>query len=207
MSKSENIAHFSSDGNTAKFAYDMLIRHLCAAKLQMQRIVEAMDRVARSQSATEEIIDISQARKRMEEAKTQYDSIFIEIHFYLVSWVNCRNMIKSLCSLPEYSEASIYYQSIRKHFDDYAEARNTFEHFHDRLPKGKKSQKVKEVTAPNAGPRKIFAGLENGHYKFSDRTWDITPQSLNLLDELVSNFLNKVFNVVNLKRDELLGHA
>lgn len=133
-----------------------------------------------------------------------YESLFIEIHFYFVTWTNCQNMMKTLASFPEYTEASKHYNSVRKHLDHYTEARNTFEHFHERLPAGKNRDRVKEMRAPNAGPRRVFGGLAKGSYTFSDRSWDITPVSLNLLQSIVEEFLGKVHAVVIQRCDAFL---
>ena len=84
-------------------------------------------------------------QEHLEKNRILHDRIFIEIHFYFVSWTDCQNMMKTLSSLAEFEEARKFYHSVRKHFDSYSEARNTFEHFHDRLPGGKNQNKVKEI--------------------------------------------------------------
>lgn len=207
MSPSEKVWHFSSDKNKARFAYDRLIRHLCAASTQMQRINAAITNANSNKPDKPDLSDPEATREFFEQVKKSYDIIFIEIHFYFVAWANCQNMMKTLTSLPEYRAASVYYNSVRKHFDSYSEARNTFEHFHDRLPSGKYYRKVKEIQEPNAGPRRVFGGLVKGTYRFSDRSWDITPKSLELLNSLVREFLDIIHTVVDKKCNELLDKA
>jgi hypothetical protein len=103
------------------------------------------------------------------------------------------------------TEQQVLQRSYYAYYD--SEARNTFEHFHDRLPSGKKYHKVREVQAQNAGLRRVLGGLENGAYKFSDKNWDITPHSYQLLEKLVNEFLEKIHCSVNDKCDELLRNA
>lgn len=207
MGQSDKVWHFSSDSNTAKFAYDRLIRHLSAARIQMQRITENIVLANRSKLKEPDLSDKEGVKKYFEESQKNYEPIFIDVHFYFIAWVNCQSMMKTLSSLPEFKEAKSYYQSIRKHFDSYGEARNTFEHFHDRLPAGKHSSKVKEVQEPNAGPRKVFGGLEKGTYLFSDKSWDITPSSLVQLESLVNEFIKKIHCSVNDRCEALLKKA
>jgi len=207
ISQREKVWHFSSDPNTAKFSYDRLIRHLSAARIQMQRITENIALASSPQLQEPELSDIESVKKYFEEARNNYEPIFIDIHFYFVAWVNCQSMMKTLSSLPEFKEAKVYYQSIRKHFDNYGEARNTFEHFHDRLPAGKHNSRVKEVQEPNAGPRKVFGGLNKGNYIFSDKSWDITPSSCEQLEKLVGGFIELIHCSANEACDEFLKKA
>ena len=144
LSDSELVWRFSSDPNTAMFAFDMLRRHQAAAALQMQRIVEARNYASSKMPEEPNISDQLSVKRYFETARGLYQPIFIEIHFYFVSWVNCQNMIKVLGSFPEFIEAKKYFHSAKKHFDEYAEARNTFEHYHDRLLLARKHQKSKK---------------------------------------------------------------
>ncbi len=207
MSLRDKVWHFSSDPNTAAFAYDRLRRHLSAAEIQMRRINAAIKHVNETKPEEPDLADHEASREYFEIDGRMYESIFIEVHFYFVAWTNCQNMMKTLSSFPEYLEASKHYNSVRKHLDSYTEARNTFEHFHERLPAGKNRDRVKEIQAPNAGPRRVFGGLGKGSYTFSDRSWDITPASLNLLQSIVEEFLGKVHAVVVQRCDALLEQA
>ena len=206
MDVSDKVWHFSSDPNTALFAHDTLLRHLSAAKLQVERIQQAQ-LYAHKEVAANGPEDPNAVRADFKNAQKLYGAVFIEIHFYFISWVNCQNMMKVLASLPEFSNASHYFNSVRNRFDEYAEARNTFEHLHDRLPAGTKHSRVREVRAENAGPRKIFGGLERGAYKFSDRSWDITPASFSELERMVTEFLNQVYVVIDGKYEKVKNNA
>ena len=208
LSDSELVWHFSSDPNTAMFALDMLKRHQAAAALQMQRIVQAINHASLKMPEEPSISDQLLVKRYFKTARDLYQPIFIEMHFYFVSWVNCQNMVKVLGSFPEFIEANKYFNGVRKYFDDYAEARNTFEHYHDRLPAGKNASKVKETRKdPNAGPSRNYGGLEKGKYTFSDRSWDIGPESLVLLNTIIEEFVSKIVHVVKEKRNELLKQA
>ncbi len=75
----------------------------------------------------------------------------------------------------------------------YVNARNTFEHFDDRLPGGKNHSRIKEIHSGGGGPRKIYRGIsKEGFYLHSDKQWDIKPSSLEALKDLVNEFLNKI---------------
>ena len=113
LSDSELVWHFSSDPNTAMFAFDMLGRHQAAAALQMQRIVEARNYASSKMPEEPNISDQLSVKRYFETARGLYQPIFIEIHFYFVSWVNCQNMIKVLGSFPEFIEAKKYFHSAK----------------------------------------------------------------------------------------------
>jgi hypothetical protein len=168
---SDKIFFSCSDGNRAVFAYDHLLRYRQAAQIQFKRIQGA----------------------------TTHDEKFIDTHFYFIAWANCRNMMKAISSIPEFKQTSIYYNSNQKILDDYVEARNTFEHFNDRIPGGKQHTKVKEVTEKGANPRKILGGFEEGSYKFSNKTYDISHASLTLLEKIISGFILIIEDVIQKK--------
>ena len=102
--------------------------------------------------------------------------VLSEIHLYFIAIDNLYDMLKVI--LKEDSLTHLYpqfSQALKKYSDSFAEARNTFEHFEERIPNGKRNLKVKEVAAPNAGPRPILGGLTSDSYKFGDKEWPITP--------------------------------
>ena len=179
-----------SEKVTTSIAIDLARRYLRAAGIQVARI---WDRP---------VVD---ARQRP--LPHVYEDMLIDVHFYFVAWVNCRNMMKVFSALPEYSNAGKYLRSVSKHFDDYAEARNTFEHFHDRLPAGKKYEKVVEVQEPGGEPHRCFGGFKDGSYVFSNRSWDISPASLKLLESFVTKFLGRIECVVEEKLAALIAES
>ena len=206
MADSQLIWHFSSDGNTAKFAYEALLRHLRAAELQSQRIVQSFNYVRQNMPHEPNISDSNSNREYFDSAKLLYDSIFIEIHFYFISWVNCQNMMKALGTLPEFIAAKKYADGKQKIFGEYSEARNTFEHFIDRLPAGKNASRVKETReTADSGARRNFGGIKENYYTFSDKSWDISPKSFELLKSIVREFIDILLSVVTEKCDELIG--
>ncbi len=84
-------------------------------------------------------------------------------------------------------------------YEHYINARNTFEHFDERFPGGKKQNRVKEVQSQGDAPRRIFRGLsKDGFYLHSDKQWDIKPSSSEKLVEIVDEFLIKIHESVDL---------
>lgn len=207
MEQSEKVLHCSSDPIVAKFSYDRLNRYLCAAQIQMQRITENTMLAVNSKPREPDVSNLESTRKYFKEMQRNYDPIFIDIHFYFISWVNCQSMMKVLSSLPEFKDAKSYYHSVKKHFDSYGEARNTFEHFHDRLPAGKFHNKVKEMKEPDSAPRKVYGGLRNGKYLFSDKSWDVTPISLERLEGFVDGFLQNINATTNVILSDMAAKA
>lgn len=191
------IFSFCSEPTTVLFAYERLAMHLRAAELQVGRIKQAIDFVNSNPIPKPPPSPASNTNSYVEQNRRLYDTVFIEVHFYFVSWVNCQNMMNTISSFPEFQELRELYHSIRKHFDSYSEARNSFEHFNDRLPSGKHHSRIKELQENDAGPRKVYRGLKGGNYTFSNREWDITPKSFQLLKDCVNEFGGKFHSLVD----------
>lgn len=111
-------------------------------------------------------------------------------------------MLQLLVGQPEFLDAKKVFDSYRKDFEHYVAGRNSFEHFHDRLPGQTDAHRVKEIQPDaRAGPRKVFAGFSGGKYVHSNLEWDISAASLERLERHISEILA----VVHAKIDELFA--
>ena len=193
MTHGERLFFVASNGNAASFAYGRLQMHRNAAHAQMVRIREA---IAASKSklpepgpgATQE-----EMRAYTREGTRRMRPVFAEVHFYFVCWSGCRNMLQILVGQPEFLEAKKVFDGYRKEFEHYVAGRNSFEHFHDRLPGRPEADRVKEVQPdPRAGPHRIFAGFHAGKYVHSNLEWDISLGSLERLEKYIDDILSVV---------------
>lgn len=199
MTHAEKLFSVVANGNAASFAYDRLQMHRWAAQTQMARIGQA---IAASKSTIPEPGPGATQREMldyMRDGTRQMQPVFAEVHLYFVSWAGCRNMLQILVGQPEFLEAKKVFDSYRKEFEHYVAGRNSFEHFHDRLPGQAEAHRVKEIQPdPRAGARRVFAGFSGGKYVHSNLEWDISPASL----ERLQQYIREVLSVVHAKIDE-----
>lgn len=190
LGTADKLWHVASNPNAARFAYDRLAVCRLAAEIQMRRLWEA---AAASRSATQEPepnAPLSEIRAFFADAKKRMAPLIYETHYYFVAWSNCGNMLRVLTGQPEFLEAKKVFDSYRKHFEHYTAGRNSFEHYHDRLPGNTEQKKVREVVqSPGAGPSRIYFGFSGGEFKHSDMSWNITLASLDLLGEAIDDTL------------------
>lgn len=198
MSYSEKIQFFAANGNAASFAYERLQLHLAAARMQMDRIGLAVKASHHAQTELSREATQEQMRAFVRDARQRMQLVLAEVHFYFVCWSGCRNMLQILVGRPEFLEAKKIFDGHRKEFEHYVAGRNSFEHFHDRLPGQSEEARVKAVQSDSAGPRRICAGISSGKYVHSSLEWDITPSSLETLERCVED----VLAVVHLTVDE-----
>ncbi len=202
MDYHERIFFASSSGNASSFAYRRLIQHRRSAAIQIDRIYQSALQLNDTMPEQPDLNKMSEARDYLRTTIELLDPIFADIHYYFVAWDNCSKMMKSLSRLPEFNEAQKFFYTVRKEFDHYSNGRNSFEHFDDRLPGGKKYATVKEIRRdPKAGLSRNFGGLEGSFFTFSDKSWDVTSTSLALLNNYVGEFLH----VLHTSIDELLS--
>ena len=197
LNYAEKLWHVAKNANAVIFAYERLDMHRESAAIQMARIWEA---VARFRMATPEPQPDASQEEMMAyvmAAKDRMKPVLYEVHFYFVAWTNCGHMLKVITGQPEFLEAKKVFNSFRKTFDHYADARHSFEHFHDRLPGRPDERKVKELQAPNAGPRRVYVGFEGTSYKHSDKSWDISPVSLELLNQAIDEVVTVLHRIVD----------
>lgn len=198
LTHGEKLFFVVGNGNAASFAYNRLYVHRAAAHRQMARIAEAM---AGSKSSVPEPKPGSsqeEMRAYVRDGMLRMKPVLYDVHFYFVAWANCRNMLEILVGQPEFLEAKKVFDAHRRHFEHYVAGRNSFEHFHDRLPGQPDEDRVKEVrNDPNAGPHRIYAGFSQGKYVHSDMSWDISPKSLELLDQSIEEVLAVVHRTID----------
>jgi hypothetical protein len=175
--------------------------HRAAAHLQMARIGQAA--AASKAAALPEPGPSATHEERMEFVRhgaEWMEPVFAEVHFYFVSWSGCRNMLQIIVGQPEFLEAKKIFDGYRKDFEHYVAGRNSFEHFHERLPGQSEEHRVKEVQDdPRAGLRRILWGFSGGKYVHSNLEWDITQSSVDRLEKYVGEVLDSVRNTVDLE--------
>jgi hypothetical protein len=197
MTHAEKLFFVVANGSAASFAYERLQMHRWAANTQMARIRQATvgsSSLEPGAGATQQVMRdyVRQGARRMQ-------PLLVEVHFYFVSWAGCRNMLQILAGQPEFLEAKKVFDRYRKEFEHYVAGRNSFEHFHDRLPGQGDAHRVKEIQPdPRAGPHRIFAGFANGKYVHSDLEWDVSPASL----ERLEMYIGEILGVVHTRIDE-----
>ncbi len=190
MTHSEELSFAVANGDAANFAYERLQLHLEAARVQMSRIDEA---IRRSQTGPPEPISgTSQIEMRhyIRQSAVRMRPVLSDVHFYFVAWGGCRNMLETLVSQPEMLAAKRVFDGYRKEFEHYVAGRNSFEHYHDRLPGRRDEDRVMEVQPdPNASAHRVYSGFRDGKYVHSDMAWDISRNSLALLERIVEEVL------------------
>ena len=204
MDYEEKIIFSCKNGVASSFAYGQLLENLKAASIQMDRIWSYAKTIKKSPEPDPNEPNFQQKSKEyIKSEKQKYQQLFIDIHFYFISWGNIKLMMRYLSQQPEFTSANIVFNSHRKTIEHYINARNTFEHFDERFPGGKKHDRVKEVQSRGASPRRIFKGLsKDGFYLHSDKQWDIKETSLEKLVEIVNEFLAKIHEAVDLSIEQ-----
>ena len=200
LGPTDRLWHVSSNPNASAFAYDRLAVCRASAKVQMRRIWAAVAEINSKDSEPKLSATQSDIITFFAVGKKRRVPLLYETHFYFVSWANCGKMLCTLTGLPEFLDAKKVFDSYRKTFDHYTAARNSFEHYHDRLPGNAEEKKVREVVQnKGAGPSRIYFGFNDGKYKHSDMSWDITPASF----ELLSKAIDETLAVLHRRIDEL----
>lgn len=193
MTQVEKLFFIVTNGSAASFAYERLQMHRNAAHTQMARIREAIAASKLTLHKPESCTTQGQMRAYVRDGTRRMQPVFTEVHFYFVCWSGCRNMLQILVGQPEFLEAKKVFDSYRKEFEHYVAGRNSFEHYHGRLPGQSEAHRVKEVQPdPQAGPRRIFAGFSDGKYVHSSLEWDISPTSLARLEKYICDVLSVV---------------
>ena len=187
----DRIWHVVANANAAAFAYERLVVCRRAAAVQMQRLWDAAAGTRKSLTEPAADASLAEVRAYIQKSREAFAPLLYETHYYFVAWANCGNMLRVLTGLPEFLEAKKIFDSHRKTFEHYTAARNSFEHYQDRLPGNAEERKVREVVQiPSAGPSRIYFGFSGGHYRHSDQQWDITPASLSVLEGAIDAVLS-----------------
>jgi hypothetical protein len=199
MPYSNKLGYVADDDHAASFAYERLHIHRVSATKQVDRIQQALaaKTALRLPDAKLQPLPLDMALLA-EVHQRSYASAFAEMHFYFVCWSCIRHMLEVITAPPHFLDARKALSSHIKHFDNYDGARNSFEHFEQRLPGGKGAGRVKEVVqGAGASPSKIFFGYSNGRYMHSNREWDVTPSSLVILNKAVDETLSVLHKLVD----------
>ena len=107
-------------------------------------------------------------------------------------------MLQILVGQREFLEAKKVFDSYRKEFEHYVAGRNSFEHFHNRLPGQAEAHRIKEIQPdPQAGAHRVFAGFSGEKYVHSNLKWDISPASLQCLEKYISEILSVVHATID----------
>lgn len=166
--------------------------------MQMSRIEDAIRSARPTEPEPRNGASQNEMLEYVRRGVTRTRPVLYEVHFYFVAWGNCRNMLAILTGQPEMLEARKVFDARRKYFEHYVAGRNSFEHFHDRLPGQPEEARVKEIRPdPNAGPRRVYSGFENGTYVHSDKSWDISRGSLELLERSIDEVLTVVHRIID----------
>jgi hypothetical protein len=191
MGYGEKLFWVASNPQAMTFAYARLKMHHAAAKLQMSRIWEAV-----GQAQTQDPAPVT-SPEFLECERVKRDRIYSEIHFYFIALTGCANMLKLLTQDEEFLPARKVLSQSQQWLEHYQSGRNTFEHFGDRLQGQKAAHRVKEHSAPGAGPRRTLLGFENGEYLHSNERWDVTESSLERLDNIVTDVTAEIHAIVD----------
>ena len=192
MTHGEKLFFVVANGNAASFAYERLQLHLEAARVQMSRIEDA---IRRSQSGPPEPIEM---RDYIRQGAVRMRPVLSDVHFYFVAWGGCRNMLETLVGQPEMLAAKRVFDGYRKEFEHYVAGRNSFEHYHDRLPGRRDEDRVREMQSdPNAGAHRVYSGFRDDKYVHSDMAWDISRNNLALLERIVEEVLRVVHTSID----------
>jgi hypothetical protein len=199
MPYSNKLGYVADDDHAASFAYERLHIHRTAAAKQVDRIQQAL--------AAQAALGLPEPRLQhlpldmalqMDAHQRSYAPALAEMHFYFVSWSCIRHMLEVITAPPHFLSARKALSRHIKHFDHYDAARNSFEHFEQRLPGGKGEARARElVQGAGASPSKILFDYSNGRYLHSDREWDVTPANLAVLDDAIDDTLSVVYKLVD----------
>jgi hypothetical protein len=186
---------------SSSFAYERLDLHWRSAQLQFDRIWEAVAR-ERQQRPPEpnlqnfDLLAMSQYTRAVTEGMA---AILIEVHFYFVAWRNCYLMLTKLTEDPLFASAKKILSRYQKHFNFYESARHSFEHFDERLPGGEREESARKA---GGGSAALF-GLRGTSYLHAGKEWDISENSLKLLDSAITevrDYIHAIIDATNLDR-------
>lgn len=198
MTHGEKLFFVVANGNAASFAYERLQLHLEAARVQMSRIEEAIRRSKSGPPEPSSGASPIEMRDDIRQGAARMRPVLSDVHFYFVAWSGCRNMLETLVGQPEMLAAKRVFDAYRKEFEHYVAGRNSFEHYHDRLPGRRDKDRVREIQPDlNAGAHRVYSGFREGKYVHSDMAWDISRNSLELLERIVEEVLRVVHTTID----------
>lgn len=120
-------------------------------------------------------------------------AVMADVHLYFISLDNTMDMMKTMLSeepLVPLKKACWPFVSSLEH---YTHGRNTFEHFDERLPGGKRHENVAETkSSPEAGPRRCLGGLQGYTYTFGGKSWDLSHTEFQRIVDGLKDFESRL---------------
>lgn len=175
----------SESAMRSSIAMSMMEKYLSAAYQQVKRITEELAWVEQ------------QATQRNPNWTTFQNQAFVDMHFYFTCWDAIGKMMRTIARRSGLESARRVYDKHRQSMERYRNARHHLEHFDERLPGGKK---VDELKVPGD-----LGNLAGTTYSFGGETWDIGPDSLKALSEIIGEFQREVHKesveILEAKRD------
>jgi len=168
---------FTSKSAATAICFDLCLRSMRAAELQVQRI---WDRPI-----------VSGETKLVASA---FEDILIDVHFYFVALRNIYRYLQKVVSDPAFSQCHDELDQLNvKWFQHYAKGREAFEHIDQRLPGQKHEANIAEINEGGA-KRKINYGLRmrEGIFLHSDARWDITRATFKQIKHDVQTLLKRI---------------
>src|SRR5713101_7860984 len=145
------------------------------AAIAMSRIYGYL-RAARKQDHAIEALE-----KKADPKKPSYSSTmiqaFIHAHLYFICWAAIGRMIEVVRRSSGLKAPHGVWKKHRKTLNSYAAARDHFEHYEERLPGGKRSEKLVNPSD--------YGNLHHGWFSLGGYRWDVSKESLKKLENIV----------------------
>ncbi len=109
---------------------------------------------------------------------------FIYAHLYFICWAAIGRMIDLIRRGSRLEAPNTVYKRYRMILESYANARDHFEHYEERLPGGGKSP---ELLNPAD-----YGNLQGGSFSVGGYRWDVTEASLKKLETIVADLSAKI---------------
>lgn len=142
-------------------ALDSIASYLDAAKRQQRRIERAKRIPWRSRSP-------------------HLGRLFADVHYYLICWARIAKLARFIASSTGFREAGRALRQYDRELKDRIDARDHLEHFEERLPGGRKQDRLK---VPND-----LVNMMNQCLTYGGRTLEVGPASIRLLAKFVNEF-------------------
>lgn len=177
MDKDSQRIFFCSERPATSECFDLALRSLRAAEIQVERIWD------RSSLSADDPMFIAAVQDAL-----------IDVHFYFIGLRNTYRFLHKVVQDPVFvhlePELTVLNNTWFKH---YAKGREAFEHIDQRLPGERHEDQVIE-TVENGASRKVLYGLRmrSGVFMHSDLTFDISKETFVRLQADIIVFLAKI---------------
>jgi hypothetical protein len=191
---------FFESSSRASFAYSRYWLHKYQMTIQFERIQIALqERILAGEWLKEP--DISQsdaARLWFHFGGFINKKILAEAHLYFIAIDNVKDMINIILSEHKFPHLKKEFGNLNKIFEHFTHGRNTFEHFDDRIPGGKKHEKVAEKkSSPEAGAKRTLGGVINNTYVFGDKEWSLSESQFQEIANGINTFEQSVHGILD----------